>query len=50
MEDTRPAADDLNEARLILESILGQPSTREADTRVKRRTRVEMRRLLGSKG
>lgn len=48
MEDTRPPPNDREKARVILESILGQPSTREADTRVKRRIRAEMRRLLKS--
>lgn len=39
---------DVQEALAVLEKVLQAPSTREADTRVKRRIRVEIRRLLAA--
>lgn len=45
---TQPAEDDVAHALAVLEKVLAVPSTREADTRTKRRIRVEMRRLLSA--
>ena len=42
----QPTEDDVLQALAVLEKVLSLPSTREADTRTKRRIRVEMRRLL----
>ena len=45
---TQPTDDDVVQALAVLEKILQTPSTRDADTRTKRRIRVEMRRLLSA--
>ena len=45
---TQPTEDDVLQALEVLEKVLSLPSTREADTRTKRRIRVEMRRLLSA--
>ena len=42
--------EEVTEALAVLEKILQAPTTREADTRVKRRIRVEIRRLLAAAG
>ena len=40
--------DEVLQALAVLEEVLSLPSVRESDTRVKRRIRVEMRRLLSA--
>ena len=41
-----PTEEEVLQALAVLEEVLAMPSVRESDTRVKRRIRVEMRRLL----
>ena len=43
-----PTEEDVLQALAVLEEVLAMPSVRESDTRVKRRIRVEMRRLLSA--
>lgn len=43
-----PTSEDIREALAVLEKVLATPTTRESDTRVKRRIRVEIRRLLSA--
>lgn len=43
-----PTEKDIEAALEILEKVLATPTTREADTRAKRRIRVEIRRLLSA--
>ncbi len=43
-----PTDKDIREALEVLEKVLATPTTREADTRAKRRIRVEIRRLLSA--
>lgn len=45
---SKPTEEDVLQALELLERVLSVPTTREADTRVKRRIRVEMRRLLSA--
>jgi hypothetical protein len=47
MSGETSSPEDVEEALRILEEVLSMPSTRESDTRTKRRVRVEVKRLLG---
>ncbi len=48
MSDDDPTEEEVLQALAVLEKVLAVPSVRESDTRVKRRIRVEMRRLLSA--
>lgn len=43
-----PNNEEIEEALTILECVLSMPSVNERDTRVKRRTRVEIARILSA--
>lgn len=45
---TDPTPEDVETALDVLEKVLDIPSNSERDTRIKRRIRVEMRRILAA--